>query len=248
MTKSKQRRLGVIVTLMMLIISVTLFFPDTNTLAALATPTMTPATTAIIPTCVVGPDPDCLKKPTLVAGSNGLWAYYILNGVYFEYPSTWRIQVHNTQQNHLFTVFASGSPEVDHILALHLYVYLDLLQVIKENDLLESPETILQRPTTIWKHPVTLTDFQGVEFFWIHATGHLEVFLYNEPEQIVVDIEAIFNNNDPAQLAFDPRTVEKILPNIQLLIESIRIWKRTIMDEHQIGISITNNTGHKNPP
>lgn len=245
MAKSKKRKSWVIVMVITLIISGILFFPQTNALGALVTPTIVPTATLIIPICLVGPDPDCLEKPKLALGPDGKWAYYFLNGVYFEFPSNWSIQPIEPINNALRILPSLDSPEGSNIIDITFSV-LPNMNIEQNNAFIFTQ----YRDYAKWKYLVSVYDFQGVEFLWgdSDSSAVLEISLYNERDPIAVDLQAIITGHQILEMIDGHDIANEIFPNIQHMVESIRIWKRTTMNEHQIGISIINYDGHKNPP
>jgi hypothetical protein len=192
--------------------------PESIVPTAVVTETPEPFPT---PTCIRGFGSDCLAEPLLLPDSNGLWAYYVLNGVYFEYPSTWHITQLADQQN-LLHILPTMNSEAWNIL------------------LQRSAPIIIQRPFPIWNHPVStgfvwkrpvfMADFEGVEFLWKDQNApkltHLEVFLYGENDQIAVDLLAfVIDTPQIAGTIDDPNAVNENFPNFQRIIESFRIWK-----------------------
>ena len=185
---------------------------------ALATPTISSPST---PVCLAGPDPDCLEKSASIPGSNGQWAYYTYDNVYFEYPSAWQIQQNGNKSAFVFL----PTPDSSEGLNLDL-----LLLQISSNRLIENwnqtitdPQLQLARANTGWMQLIYLNDFQGFEV--LVNNDVLEVMLYDENDRVYVDLLAYFKNTPAAALMDSPDAMEKAFPNIQHMIESVQIWK-----------------------
>ena len=181
--------------------------------------------------CDTLPGPDCLIELSLVPNSNGLLSYYILNGIYFEIPSTWSIQNQGGSQTwlYIYIIPLPESPEGLNFNSLSLYA--GNMPVESR----EQFESSIFPANTKWKRPISITDFQGVEFFWedlipspyskANYANCLQVFLYNEKEQIIVGLNSGIKDSRIASAMDNPYLVDEIFPNLQHIIESIRIWK-----------------------
>lgn len=192
-----------------------------------AEPTVGPVPVISTPVCMAGFGSDCLAEPSLLPDSNGSWAYYILNEVYFEYPSTWHVK-QGAGPQHLVIESALDSPEASNMGGVNLFVDYLRIENVEQYDLLTlRQEIIIQPPVPIWKRPVSLPDFEGIEFLWKdqNAPAHLEVFLYDENDQIAVDLLAFVIDNQLTGLIDNPNAVNEIFPDFQHIVESFRFWK-----------------------
>jgi hypothetical protein len=179
--------------------------------------------------CVVGYDPDCLAEPTLIPGSDGQWAYYIFNGVYFEYPCKWRVELWIGRTDILSLVPADDSPEglaVDDI-PVFAGVYPDMPNVAY--DPLTYPQTAWLRPTPFWNRLVTLPDFTGSEFLWTNdwdtSFVYVEAIFYDPNTQIALGMLMAFKNDPPNDSVYNPDLVQEQFPNFRHIMESFQIGK-----------------------
>jgi hypothetical protein len=191
--------------------------------------TQTPQPTPI-PICVAGFDSNCLAKPSLVPKPDGQWAYYILNGVYFEYPSTWHVEQWDVQPGgpYLFIKPSSNSPEASSMLAVELWAAHLPIENVEQKDLLTLHQDATgQYLTPIWERHLSLPDFEGVEFLWKeqNAPTYLEAFLYAENDNIAVDLTVYGIDDQMPGLIDNPNTVNENFPNFQHIVESLRIGK-----------------------
>ncbi len=178
-----------------------------------------------IPTCLVGFDSNCLARPSFLADSNDQWAYYIYNGVYFEYPGNWQIQ-QNLKEDVLILQPIPESSEGMNTSLLAL-LFLSNLSIENWDQVLTTPKLFEHlRPNTKWKHLIYWADFRGFECYWKDSDSlamNLEFFLYNENEQISVGLLARIKDGHNAYLIDNANSAEKLFPNIQHIAESFRI-------------------------
>ena len=185
----------------------------------------------------------------MVPDLNGAWAYYIYNNIYFEYPSFWQIQQRLGDRSALIISPAPDSSEGMNFSLIALMFITDL-RIENWDTVFTTSQPAWERANTEWKQFIYLDDFKGFECLWQYSNApatDLEFFLYNESKQISVGLLARTKDNNVADLMDNPDTTNKMFPNIQHIVQSIRIWKHA-RDEHQIGISVINYHGHKNPP
>jgi hypothetical protein len=175
------------------------------------------------PICVAGYDSNCLAGPSLVPNSDGQWAYYVSNGIYFEYPSTWHLE---EKLGVLFLLPTPDSPESSSLSPVYLVVWILPNQGYSLYDPLDSLTGLQYRPI-IWNRPVSLPDFEGAEFLWNdqNAPACLEVFLYAENAQIVVELKVYIIDDQITELLDNPNAVNEIFPDFQHITESFRIRK-----------------------
>jgi hypothetical protein len=203
--------------------------PPTVEPTPIAVDTSTP-TPVSIGQCVAGYDPDCLAEPTLVPGSDGQWAYYVLNGVYFEYPSRWRVELWADRTEILSLIPADDSPEgamMDDI-PVFAGVFPDAI-IDVEYDPLTYPQTAWLRPAPFWNRLVSLPDLTGSEALWADAWDtsyiYVEAILYDPNTQIAMGLLMTFKNDPPNESVHDPVFVREQFPNYRHVLESLRIWQ-----------------------
>jgi hypothetical protein len=164
-----------------------------------------------------------LSMPISVPDSNGQWVYYTYDNIYFEYPGAWQIQ-QNINRNEFIFLPAPFSSEGVNLDSVFLSISSNYL-IKNWNQTITDPQMKLAREKTGWMQLVYLNDFQGFEV--LVKNEALEIMLYNEDEQMYVDLLAYIKKGAPAAALMDNSDVmEKVFPNIQHIIESIRIWKQ----------------------
>jgi hypothetical protein len=176
------------------------------------------------PKCLVGHASLCIVTPSLVPGSDGKWAYYVLNGVYFEYPSDWDVLQEDQNPNLLF----QASPEsAEGMNTSTLALLVSSMQIDKWDQILaDLPPT--WRPNMEWRQLIDLPDFQGVESFWKANEApdmELEFFFYNKDQKIAVDLLAKVNNAQMIERLNSPDAAKEIFPGLHHIIDSLRFWK-----------------------
>jgi hypothetical protein len=179
--------------------------------------------------CVAGYDPDCLSEPTLVPGSDGQWAYYVLNGIYFEYPSQWRVERWAGRTDILSLIPVDDSPEGLAVDDIPLFADVHHSTPVDAYDPLTYPQTAWLRPTPIWNRLVTLSDFTGSQFLWADEFDmsfvYVEAIFYDPITQTAVGAVMPFKNDPPNESVHDPEWVREQYPNFQHILESIRYWQ-----------------------
>ncbi|MBC7876639.1 MAG: hypothetical protein H7Y59_05650 [Anaerolineales bacterium] len=197
-----------------------------NTLAGLpATPAI--ISTAVIPICLIGIDVSCQEKPLLTSDSQ--WAYYVHDGIYFEYPGDWQVQHISYAEIDEFTIFRESASIEEGNIRLVDFTFLDLQNAPIENWDQALPFLLSQRGCSDrpWE-TIHKPSFQGFECFWKDSdspTGNFRFFLYNENQQIGIDLRANVLDDRLLETTNDLNAIKKIFPNIEHIIESIRMSK-----------------------
>jgi hypothetical protein len=180
-----------------------------------------------LPFCVQGPDPDCLNAPMLVPNSDGQWAYYVWNGIYFEYPSIWRIEKLAGLPMSLFLLSTRDSPEFNSESDIEFRTVPLLNPLDAPTDPLTYPQTAWRRPAPIWNRLVSLPDFTGSESVWTDNRYplpiYLDVTLYNPNTNMILTLHEMFMKDQKNNSLYDPELFQKRYPGFQHLVESIRI-------------------------
>jgi hypothetical protein len=188
--------------------------------------TITPAPVPVNQ-CMVGYYPDCLAEPSLVPGSDGQWAYYVLNRVYFEYPSAWRVEQYSNEPSIVSLLPTTDFPESLGEGAL----YLSAAQMPGVCEIPYDPMTYSQmtwgRPVPIWSNLVSLPDFEGSVFLWSDEWSKPFVYMesYFCDPRTHTDIGFIIAlNNGPQNNSFlNLEQMQKFFPNYWRIMSSLRI-------------------------
>jgi hypothetical protein len=190
--------------------------------------TSTPAPTST-DQCVAGYDPDCLAGPNLVPGMDGQLAYYVLNGVYFEYPSNWRVELWAGRTDILSLIPVEDSPEGLAVDNIPIFAEIGLIAPDAEYDPLTYSQIVWLRPTPVWNRLVVLPDFAGSEFLWANDEDtsylYMEAIFYDPNSQTAIGALMPFKNDPPIKSVYDPDLVQKLYPNFEHILESLRFWQ-----------------------
>jgi len=177
--------------------------------------------------CYKTPEPGFLEKQNLVPDSNEEWASYVLGGVYFEYPSSWRFErkyIEHPGCNTAYSVVVkrgTSNVELSSLFVAHWAI---------ENS---NPESILENyihpdHPPLWAQPVYITGFQGIKTLSDDSDSesfYFEVFLYNEENQVVF-YSCIYIYGENANLVrSSPELVVEKHPELLRIIESVRVWE-----------------------
>ena len=166
--------------------------------------------------------PASIMENTLVPNSDDKWAYYIHNGVYFEYPVNYSVQVSETEPSYLYLVPSAGSPEHWNPCVMKLHIRnIPVSQKDSHNPYSRYGGSI------VWENTIQNAGFQGVEF--ISSMPQFPVmdfraYQYNEEMQIAVDIWLFGNENPPmTDSSAYSEMVNQRYEYFQHCIESLRI-------------------------
>lgn len=186
-------------------------------------------TSQVIPTliCLIGLDVSCQEKPLLTSDSQ--WAYYVHQEVYFEFPSGWQVQYSSFAQIDEFTVLRLPESSGEENIRLLSFTFLDLQNWPIENWDQVLPSLFSQTGCTDTQWEIIhIPSFQGFECFWKDSdspTGTFRFFLYNENQRIGIDLRANVLDARLLETKDDLNAINKIFPNVQHIIESIRMWE-----------------------
>lgn len=168
----------------------------------------------------VSPNP--VIEKTLVPNSDGKWAYYVHNGVYFEYPVNYSIQVSGTESNYLYLIPTAGSPDQWNPCVMKFHIWKISVGERDSNN----PHS-WYRDSIVWENAIQSVDFPGIEF--VSSMPQFPVmdfraYQYNEENQVAVDIW-LFGNENPlmADSSAYSEMINQRYEYFQHLVESFRI-------------------------
>ena len=133
---------------------------------------------------------DTALEKSIVPGSDGKWAYYEHNSVYFEYPASYNLQASGSQSDYFYLVPATGMPE-------HwnpCVVKIRILYVPIEAKDGQNPRSWYSAEHVLWERRIDLAEFPGLAFATInpdYPISRLQSFQYNEASQRGVHIFAM---------------------------------------------------------
>ena len=180
---------------------------------------------ALVPDVVVQPDPtaESVVKQTLVAGSNGKWAYYVHDGVYFEYPTGYYLQ-NSEPAGHFDFMLSTGAPEESD--PYEIIVRIWKVPYDQKNDL--TPERWYPAESIIWERNIQNLDFEGLEFISRGPSTQgvdLNAVQYNWKNQIAVHVLCMYIDKVPLLPASldDLSTVNQRYKYFQHMVDSLRM-------------------------
>jgi hypothetical protein len=155
----------------------------------------------LVPYSIMQPtEPVSVVDQTLVPGSNGNWAYYVHNGVYFEYPTNYYLQVMDTMSIKLIP--SPAKPE-------ELPPYQIIVNVwnvpIAEKDRLR-PDYWYPAESIVWVSAIQNEEFEGIEFISSLSNPpviHIDSVQYNQENQLAVRIDMDVSENLSVPDGFD---------------------------------------------
>jgi len=167
--------------------------------------------------------PESPNSRMFVPGSDGRWAYYVHNGIYFEYPSQYNVQISGSEEDYVYFIPSTGMPEHWRPFVMKVKVW----EVPSNAD--TDIHTWYSQENILWETAVQTTDFQGFEFMKKRAnslTRDTQAFLYNKQENLAVEIRI---------LAFEAPRQDGVTDYFQLvnqryeyfqhMVDALRIWK-----------------------
>jgi len=170
-----------------------------------------------------GWNPESVVAKTLVPESDGEWAYYVHDGVYLEYPSQYTIQISGSEKDYAYFMPSTGMPEYWHSVVMKVKVW-----AVPSNENTDV-HTWYSQENILWETPIQTAEFQGFEFIQKYAgspTMDMHAFLYNQQEQLAVDIWVFVFEPPPQDGATDYRQlVNQRYEYFQHMVDSLRIWK-----------------------
>jgi hypothetical protein len=137
---------------------------------------------------------DSIVEQTLVPDSNGIWAYYVHNGVYMEYPASYLLQISCSKEDYIYFIPNSGMPEQWNAGVMKVR----LLNVPTQGKNSEDPHSWYTAEYIKWDKAIHTEQFDGSEFIAVPSNDPpiiLHAFLYNEQNQIAVVIWALVHEN-----------------------------------------------------
>lgn len=132
---------------------------------------------------------DAIEK-SIVPGSNGEWAFYVHNDVYFEYPASYNLQVSSSKDNYIYLIPTTDVPEYWNPCVVKLRILYIPIEKIDE----QNPRTWYSSENVLWERSIELSEFPGIAFATInpdYPLSNLQSFQFNEASQRGVHISTM---------------------------------------------------------
>ncbi|MFN8387030.1 MAG: hypothetical protein U0V48_06355 [Anaerolineales bacterium] len=174
---------------------------------------------------VLGNFTGVLEEPDLVEGTDGKWAYYIYNNVYFEYPSNWYVQVLEINKENKSTIIiipSSENPDQWDAEWLIVGVAANVPLEAAFNGDYNSFNT--DGYNQLWREPIQVGNLNGFEYaaqYKIAAVIAAE--LYQPEHLMLVDAGVILLDPLGAQLTSDREVVKERYEYFYHLVNSLKI-------------------------
>jgi len=172
--------------------------------------------------------PDSAVEKNLVPDSDGKWAYYIHDGVYFEYPSQYTVQVAESEKEYVYFIPTTDMPEAWHPFVMKIKVW--EVPSTANTDV----HTWYSQSNILWEAPVQNTDFQGFEFIKAESfqrnvdpsSMDMHTFLYNPQNRLAIEIWVLAFEPPSQGAATEYRQlVDQRYGYFQHMVDNLRIQK-----------------------
>lgn len=167
--------------------------------------------------------PDSVEPPLLVPGSDGKWAYYVHDGIYLEYPVNFRVQVSAMENDKVYFVPSSDSPELWNPCTL----YVKFIRVSPEEKDKHNPRARYSSEMIPWEVEIENAEFPGTEFVvsqsdWIAM--NLRAYQYNYENQMAVEFWAfVYENPQLEDSTAYAEMINQRYEYFQHMVNSLRI-------------------------
>ena len=138
--------------------------------------------------------PDSVMEKSLVPDSDGKWAYFILNDVYFEYPGSYKVQVSESNTNHIYLIPSTDLPENWDSCVVKISVF----KVSPDDKDDHNPRLWYSPEDIVWQTDIWNDKFYGNEFAsgrTDYPVSSLHSFQYNKENQLAAHIWVFLNEN-----------------------------------------------------
>jgi hypothetical protein len=162
--------------------------------------------------------PAALVNQNLVPGSDGKWAYYVLNGIYLEYPASYSLDVSDTSIT--FLPFLNV-PELWDPLPIFIYVDHIPASVIDATP----PRDEYPQDRIVWERVIETSEFEGIELVLNLPSKpdmEFQAFQYNRENQLAVGISMSAKPNFPEGFDYFEMLNQRY-EYFQHMVDSIRL-------------------------
>jgi len=169
---------------------------------------------------------ETLEEPALVVGTDGKWAYYIYNGVYFEYPSNWYVQAVETNRKDRSDVIVIPSSENPsqwdgEWIVVGVYTNVPPDKAFTGNFSFNTSGYEL-----LWKQPIQASGMEGVEYVAKYKiAGLVAAELYNPEKMMFVDAGVALLDPFGLQIDNSSEVVKERYEYLFHLVESVKIMR-----------------------
>lgn len=165
-----------------------------------------------------------LEPPALVEGTNGKWAYYIYDGVYFEYPSNWYVQVIERNEENEKSIMIIPSSENPSLWDVEWIVVGVATNISLEAASTENFSFNTSGYDILWQESIRVDGVNGIEYAARHKiSGAVVAELYDPEKRIFIDAGVVLFDPIGFHLDDDRKVAGERYEYLFHLIESINI-------------------------
>lgn len=164
-----------------------------------------------------------LIEKSLVPGSNGAWADHIFNGVYFEYPSGYNLQLSGFEENYIYLIPSASLPYYWN----PCIVKVSMWNVPPDQKDQLNPRSWYAPERILWENQITNAEFPGINLATVnpdYPVSYIYAFQYNEVNQVAIRMSVFVyqNSNVPDSLAH-PQVMNVQYEYLQHMMDSLRM-------------------------
>jgi hypothetical protein len=162
------------------------------------------------------------STPQFVADSDRKWAYYVHNGVYFEYPTSYYLEVSESNTSQINLMPFADVPEQTDPQAITIHIW--KAPYAKKDKL--RPDYWYPAARIVWENTTPNEDFEGIEFVanMQHALDvHLTTVQYNRENQLAVEIIFMYTKENPSDNFDYSGIINQRYEYFEHMVHSLRI-------------------------
>lgn len=166
---------------------------------------------------------DSLIEKSLVPDSDGKWAYYVHNGVYFEYPSSYKLQISESREGSIYLIPSTSTPEYWNPCVVRVLIW----NVSPDEKDRHNPRSGYSPEHVLWEAETQNAEFPGIYFAGItpdYPVSHLQSFQYNDRNHLAVRMTVyVYQNSETAHPLNDSEALNQQYEYFQHMMDSLRI-------------------------
>lgn len=167
--------------------------------------------------------PDSVIEKSVVPDSDGEWAYYVHNGVYFEYPSSYNLQISESQEDSIYLIPSTSTPEYWNPCVVRILI----LSVSPDEKDRHNPRSWYSPENVLWEAEVQNAEFPGIYFAGItpdYPVSHLKSFQYNDTNQRAVSMTVyVYKNSETTHPLDYSEALNQRYEYFQHMMNSLRV-------------------------
>jgi len=171
--------------------------------------------------------PESIVEKSLIPDSDGAWAYHVLNGVYFEYPKGYNLQISDSLSNSAYLIPSSDDmPDYWNPCIVRIGVF----SVSPDQKDKYDPHSWYSAERILWETNIQNVEFPGTSLSTSNSdypVSFLYGFQYNETNQLAVRISVyVYQNSVTTRSPEHPDTLNQSYEYVKRMVESLRIHSK----------------------